>query len=352
MTQLDPPGRRKGKSVWLGKASPDHLIEHQEVVRFPVRADTASMRLDRFLQMRLPWRSRESVHRLLAERDVRVSGAQRKAAYRLRAGEVVAVPNSPPTEDPAAMHSVELDILHEDDDLVVLNKQPNVVVHPAGRHRYGTLINALHLRYRRPDDPERDIQPKLGHRLDRETSGVLVVCKTDRARRSVQAQFEGGLVGKEYLCIVEGCPGSDHGRVDAPIGRSTDGVVSMQQAIRPDGLTAATRYEVVERLGRFALARALPETGRQHQIRVHMLHLGHPVLCDELYTGRHTFALSEVRPLGPGEEDRVLLERQALHSHRITLNHPATGEPLTLRAPMPEDMQAVVAALREASVGR
>jgi len=341
-----PPGRRKGRSVWLGKEPPDHLIEHQETVRFPVRADTAGMRLDLFLKMRLPWRSRESVHRVLRERDIRVSGARRRASYRLKDGEVVTVPNPPPPEDPSVIHDVALHIVYEDEDLVVLNKQPDVVVHPVGKHRYGTLINALHLRYRRPDDPANDIQPKLGHRLDKETTGVLIVCKSDAARRSVAAQFEKNTVTKEYVALVEGRVATPEGVIEGALGPDPDSDIKMKQCVRADGSPASTRFEVVERRRDITLVRAIPRTGRQHQIRVHLKSIGHPILCDKLYGLRETLRRSEVRDLGEGEIDRVLIDRQALHAHRATLLHPATGREVTFETELPEDMATVLAEAR------
>ena len=332
---------RRGRSVWPGKKPPDHLIAHQEEVRLPVRADFAGMRLDMFLKTRLSWRSRESVHRLLAQRDVRVDGVRRKASYHVKRGEVVVVPCPQPEEDPEAMRDIELEIIYEDDEIVALNKQPNVVVHPAGKYRYSTLINALHLRYRRPDDPENDIQPKLGHRLDRETSGVLVVCKTDEARRFVSMEFETGRVVKEYLAIAEGAIGPDEGLIDAPLGPAPDHVHGLKMGVRPDGLEARTRFETLDRTGALTLVRLFLLTGRSHQIRVHLLHIGHPIVCDKYYGLRHELFVSDVRRLAAGEEDRLLLGRQALHAFRTVITHPRTRKPLTLVAPLPADMAGV-----------
>ena len=337
-----PEERRKGRSVWPGKEPPDHLIAHQPEVRLPVRADFDGMRLDMFLKTRLSWRSRESVHRLLEQRDVRVDGVKRKAAYRLKRGEIVVVPCPEPDEDPESMRDIEIDILYEDDELVVLNKQPNVVVHPAGKYRYSTLINALHLRYRRPDDPERDIQPKLGHRLDKETSGVLVVCKTDAARRFVSMEFETGAVVKEYLAVVEGEVEPDGGLIDAPLGPAPDHIHGLKMGVRADGLDARTRYVTLDRQRGLSLVRARLLTGRSHQIRVHLLHIGHPILCDKHYSPRHVYALSDARPLADGEADRTLLDRQALHAWRTVITHPRTREPLELVAPLPRDMADVI----------
>ena len=328
--------------MWPGKEPPDHLIAHQSEVRLPVRADFDGMRLDMFLKTRLSWRSRESVHRLLRQRDVRVDGAKRKASYRVRTGEVVVVPCPDPDEDPDGMKDIELDILYEDDELVVLNKQPNVVVHPVGKYRYSTLINALHFRYRCPDDPARDIQPKLGHRLDKETSGVLVVCKTDDSRRFVAMEFETGRVVKEYLAITEGEIESEGGLIDAPLGPAPDRIHGLKMGVRPDGLEARTRYETLDRVRGVSLVKVRLLTGRSHQIRVHLLHMGHAILCDKYYSFRHVYRLSDARPLAEGEADRTLLDRQALHAWRTVITHPRTREPLELVAPLPGDMAAVI----------
>lgn len=338
--------RRPG---WLDKQPPDHLIAHQEKVRLPVSSQGAGQRLDLFLADRLPWRSRSAVRRMLGERGVLVSGHARKPSYRLKEGEEVVVPCPPPEEDPGRIADIQLDTIHEDDALIVLNKQPNIVVHPVGRYRYHTLINALHLKYRRPGDPRRDIQPKLGHRLDRETSGVLVVCKTDEARQSVSWQFEAGEVDKRYVALAEGCLEEDAGLIDAPLGPAVDSDHGMKRAVRPDGDSARTEFEVAERLPGMTVARLRLLTGRSHQIRVHLRHIGHPVVCDKFYGRRESLLLSEARPLRPGEADRVLLDRQALHSSEITITHPATKEPIVFRAPLAEDMAETI---REVSAAR
>lgn len=334
--------KEKQRPGWLEKRTPDHLISHQEEVRLTVYSDGVGQRLDLFLKEGLPWRSRASVRRLLDRCDVRVSGRRRKASYRLKKGEEVVVPCPPPREDPAEMADIELNIVYEDDALIVLDKQPNIVVHPVGRHRYHTLINALHLKYRRPGDPDNDIQPKLGHRLDRETSGVLVVCKTNEARRSVSWQFETGAVVKRYLALAEGSVEADAGLIDEPIGPAVGSDHGMKRAVRPDGDAARTGFEVVERLPGMTLLRLRLLTGRSHQIRVHLQHIGNPILCDKFYGVRRSLRLSEVRPPQPGEEDRVLLDRQALHSSALTIRHPSTGKPISFEAPLPGDMEQTV----------
>ncbi len=335
--------RRKSRKL------PDKLIQVQEAELLEVYPDQAGLRLDQFLKLKLRWRSRTKVQELIAERDVTVNGLRVDRSYRVKLGETVRLPvPPPPPEQVIRMGEIALDILHEDDQLIILNKPPDLVVHPAGKHKYDTLINALHLRYRSPDDPARDVIPKLAHRIDRETSGVLIACKTRRADRSVPLIFERSEVRKEYLAIAEGVFEENSGIIDLPIGRE-EGVDPnlARRAVRPDGQSARTGYEVVERFRAFTLVRCRLFTGRMHQIRIHLQALGHPIVCDKLYGLRTELALSQARPLAPDETDRTLLARHALHAHRLTFAHPATGAPMTVEAPLPEDMRQTLEALRQ-----
>lgn len=345
--QQSPAPQRKGPRR-KSKKLPDKLIVVQEAELLEVHSDQAGLRLDQFLKLKLRWRSRTKVQELIDEREVTVNGQRLDRSYRVKLGEIVRLPvPPPPPEQVERMGEIPLDILHEDDQLIILNKPPDLVVHPAGKHKYDTLINALHLRYRDREDPAKDVIPKLAHRIDRETSGVLIALKTRRTDRSVPMIFEHAEVRKEYLTIVEGVLRDDSGLVDLPIGRE-EGAEDFKtgRVIREDGQSARTGYEVVERFSAFTLVRCRLFTGRMHQIRVHMKAIGHPVLCDKMYGLRAEFKLSEARPLKPGEEDRVLISRQALHAHRLTFEHPVTRKPMTVEAPLPEDMRRTVEALR------
>jgi len=345
---MGPMARTSGKT----RRSADHLIRPETEYRLVVDDRSDGLRLDRFLAQKMPWRSRTSVQRLLAERSVTVDGRRRRRAYRVREGEEIAIPlpPPPPEADPEALRRIPLDILHEDEHLVVLNKRPGIVVHPVGRKRFNTLINALHLRYRRPDDPERDVVPMLCHRLDRDTSGVLVVAKTPYARRELYFEFDRRRAVKEYLALVEGEVPPDLRAVDLPIGPDPGSEIRLRRAVRPrtgDGAPALTEIETLERFGDFTLVRLRPRTGRQHQLRVHMAAVGHPIVCDTLYGRRRRLTEHEADPAC--SSDKPLLERQALHAARLVLRHPGTGERTAFEAPLAPDMQRTLEVLRHRS---
>ena len=216
-----------------------------------------------------------------------------------------------------------LDILYEDGDMVVLNKAPGVSVHPGPGHFDDTVGNFLLWHY----DLERekaDFHPV--HRLDRGTSGLLAVAKHAHAQEVLKRQLHTGAFRREYLAVCLGRPEPSDGVVDAPLGPRPGSL--MEQMVRPDGKAARTRYETMEVRGELALLRLELDTGRTHQIRVHLAHLGHPLLGDFLY----------------GEEDKTLIGRPALHSWKLSLRHPITGEELNFTAPMPEDMAALLKA--------
>ena len=354
MGESEKPVSRKAR--WLyrkPRETPLHLIRPENEVHLTVGRDCEGMRLDAFLAKRLVWRSRTSVQEMLAERGVVVEGERRKRAYRVKPGERVTIPLPSPPEEALTINHIPLNIIYEDDDLVVLNKSPGILVHPVGRVRFRSLINALHLRYRDPEHPEKDVIPRLGHRLDKETSGVLVVCKNAAARRHVYFQFENGEVKKEYLAIVEGKVETDKGEIDLPIGLALNSHIRIKRGVRHDGgLPAQSHYEVLERAAGFTLVAVRPLTGRQHQIRVHLETLGHPVVCDKMYGVREKLMLSELGPLREGEEDACLLDRQALHAHRMFIRHPTLDETIQICAPVPEDMERTWQAMRGASSWR
>jgi len=343
------PLRRERRRVKRKKraASLDFIRPPSEV-RLSVGGDCAGMRLDAFLAARLPWRSRESVQQMLRESRVLVDRARRKQSYRLKGGQEIVVLLAPPPEEAFRIGEIPLHFVYEDDTIFALNKQPRIVVHPAGSVRFGSILNALHLRYRRPDDPERDVVPHLAHRLDKDTSGLLLGCKTRAARKAIGLQFQRSQVGKEYLAIVEGVVRDDAGEVDLPMGRLHPR--SLRHCVQTDGGSpATTRYEVLERFHGFSLVVARPVTGRQHQIRVHLQEIGHPIACDKLYGIRKRLMKGDLAPLAPGQEDAPLLTRQALHCHRVSFLHPTLGQVMALRAPLWEDMAAALEALRAAS---
>lgn len=315
-------------------------------VELEVYEPEIGLRIDRFLSDRLPWRSRAQVVRLIEEGRVLLNGgAVAKPAKRVAHFDRVLVRVLPGEfEDPGA---IPLEVIYEDAHLLALNKQPGLVCHPAGRVRSGTLMNALHARYRRPDRPLADIVPRLCHRLDKDTSGVILVAKSERVRRRMQWIFEEKLVAKDYLAIARGLLPRDYAEVQLPLGPAgPDARIRISMAVREDGLPSRTIVCAEERFplagapgGGYTLARCSPVTGRQHQIRVHLAALGFAILGDSIYgdAPHGSFAFPGV--------DEPLLCRQALHAHRIQLPHPVFGE-LDLTAPLPEDMRAAIAHLR------
>ncbi len=334
-----PPPRK-------GKRPPRDLSAAHEDVLLDVREGEHGMRLDVFLAERLAWRSRTKVQDMIRDGAVTVSGAPaRKPSQRVFRGDraLIRVAAPPPESVRHAEIAAALDVVYEDAHILALDKAPGVVCHPVGKIRFNTLVNALHARYRRPDDPALDVVPRLCHRLDKDTSGLIVVALAPGVRRRMQWIFEARKVVKEYLAVVEGVWERDYEIVDLPIGPAIGSPIRMQRGVnREEGLPSRTVLCVEERFAAHTLVRASPITGRQHQIRVHCAAVGHPVLGDRLY-GPEKLAW---RGFPPGASPPIL-DRHALHAARIQLPHPITGIELDLRAPLPADMRRLLEHLRE-----
>ncbi len=286
-------------------------------------------RLDRFLTARLRAHSRTRIKALIASGHVTVDGRPARPSLRLRRGQRVDVTVPPPPPDELVPQPLPLDVVYEDAHLLVINKPPGLTVHPGAGRAQVTLAHALLARY--PDlagvgGPRR---PGIVHRLDKDTSGLMVVARTPRAFADLQRQLAGRTLRRVYLALVCGHPPHCEGVIDAPIGRHPRHRTRM--AVRPDGRPAVTRYRVRERFARYSLVEVTLLTGRTHQIRVHLAHLGHPVAGDPVY-GRRA--------------DDLGLRRQALHAWRLMLRHPVTGAPLVAEAPPPADFAAAVEAAR------
>jgi 23S rRNA pseudouridine1911/1915/1917 synthase len=342
--------------------SPPPLLPGDEVA-FPVDEAGVGERIDTFLVRMLPGHSRSFLGRLFEKGTVRVDGVPVRGSHKLRTGAVVrlTVPD-PPRAGPIA-EEIPLTFLFVDDAIAVVDKPAGMVVHPAKGNWKGTLAGALkwHLEVRPglAGGAAGDVagagtglstaggaaRPGIVHRLDRDTSGVIVVARTEAAHHGLSRQFEHRSVDKTYLAITQGCPQLDRDEIDLPIGIHP--YQRERMAVRRDHATsraAVTRYEVLERFRGAALVRVTPQTGRTHQIRVHLAAIGCPVLCDGLYSGRTVIEPMFLGlPAGP-----PLLERQALHAARLALVHPITGEPLEFTAPLPADFERMLAALRQA----
>jgi 23S rRNA pseudouridine1911/1915/1917 synthase len=316
----------------------------QEPVELTVEPAESGWRLDVFLVHHFPDYSRVHLRRVITSGGVSVDAQGGKPSYRLKPGQRVrAILPEIPREAPSP-EDIPLDVLYEDDWLAVVNKPPGMVVHPARGNWTGTLASALQHRFAgKLSSAGGPTRPGIVHRLDRDTSGVILVAKHDLAHGKLASLFHDRTVEKEYFALVAGAPEHDRDLIDRPIGIHP--IQREKMAIRSGGESkpAETFYEVVERFQGFAAIKVLPKTGRTHQIRVHLHHAGCPILCDRQYGGRALITRGEIRR---GDDPEVLLERQALHARRLKFTHPETGEIIEITAPIPRDITAVLEELR------
>ena len=325
--------------------SSDNRVD--EPIELVVAESEQGWRLDVFLAHHLTDYSRMHLRRVITAGGVEVDGGGGKPSYRLRPGQrVTVVLPDIPREGPRP-ENIPLDILYQDDELVVVNKPPGMVVHPARGHWSGTLAGALQYHFAgQLSTAGGPTRPGIVHRLDRDTSGAIVVAKNDRAHARLSAQFEARSIKKEYFALVVGGPQRDRDVIDRAIGPHPHQRDKM--ALRIDesiSRPAETYFEVVERFDGFAALSVSPKTGRTHQIRIHLAHIGCPVLCDRLYGGRARITRGEINR--DPRDTHILLERQALHARWLRFSHPTTGEPLEIEAPPADDMTAVLDELRQ-----
>lgn len=330
-------------------AAADQGPESRELSTSPVELVVeerfAGRRLDAFLAEQFPRYSRVHLRKVINAAGVRVDGRRTKASLPLKAGQQVSIYLPELPRDRPQPENIPLQILYEDEHLIVINKQPGMVVHPAKGHWKGTLTSALEFHFEQLSRVGGPTRPGIVHRLDRDTSGVMLVAKTDRAHLQLAAQFESRTVQKEYFAIVVGTLERDRDAIDRPIGFHPYQRDKMAISHDPNsGRSAYSFYEVDERFQGFTSVRILPKTGRTHQIRVHLASLGTPVLCDRQYGGRKEITLGEIRR--DSALETAALDRQALHARRLAFEHPASGEPVEFEAPLPADMALVIDELR------
>lgn len=291
-------------------------------------AEDAGTRADVFLAAKLGV-SRSNMQKLLEDGRVKRGEKIIKANYKVRAGEmfVVDIPEPEPIE--AVPENIPLNIIYEDDDLVVLNKARGMVVHPAPGNYTGTLVNALLYHCSNLSGINSAIRPGIVHRLDKDTSGIMIVAKNDAAHISLSQQIQSKTAVRTYLAVVRGNIKTDSGTIETQIARDKTDRKKMA-VVKEGGRDAITDYEVLERFGKYTLVRCKLRTGRTHQIRVHMEYLGYPLVGDPKYSPMKT-------PFG--------IRGQALHSHTLEFTHPRTGERMKFEAPLPEDMHKIITRL-------
>lgn len=312
----------------------------------------AGQRLDVWVNERAGWNSRARVKEAIKLGTLLVNDDRTKPSYRLREADRIELSAAPPPDDDhLEPEEMPLDIVYEDASIILINKAPFIAVHPGAGHRTGTLVNGLAHHFRELSDVGGPQRPGIVHRLDRETSGVICVAKSNRSHFAITSQFQARTVSKTYLAIVEGVMEFDEYKVDEPIGRHPAQPTKM--AVTPGGRSAFTRFEVVERLDGFTLVHCYPRTGRTHQIRVHLAHAGHPILCDKLYGRRNRISWGEIAHLGPQDPEgkQNLLDRQALHAFTLEFDHPLSGKRVSFEAPVTPDIAETLEALRRAKRG-
>lgn len=290
----------------------------------------AGKRLDKLISEQLPELTRSAVQHLMQDGCVTISGKPVKKNTKAAAGDVITVELPEPKEVAIEPENIPLDIVYEDADIIVVNKPKGMVVHPAPGNWNGTLVNALMYHCGNSlSGINGEIRPGIVHRIDKDTSGLLVVAKNDRAHQSLAEQIKVHSAGRRYYAVVYGTPKEQKGTVNAPIARHP--VDRKKMAVVAGGREAITHYEVLEHYSGYSYLTFLLETGRTHQIRVHMAHIGHPILGDPLY--------------GPSK-DKWKLQGQCLHAGELSLTHPVTGERMTFQAPLPAYFTTVLQKLR------
>jgi len=335
-------------------------MAEQRVIEVP--ADGAGQRLDQFVASQLEGVSRSRVQMLMDQGDVLVNGEREKASLKLRGGERITVTGEPhPAPLKAVAEDIPLDVVFEDADLAVVNKPAGMMVHAgSGQNEdarsLGTLVNALLFRFKKLSSTGGELRPGIVHRLDKDTSGLIVVAKNDRTHAALGEMFSNRQIKKTYIALVQGSVERARGTINAGVGRDPVRRTRMTTQPTENARTAVSHFEVVRRLsnrfGKFTLVRVRIETGRTHQIRVHMASIGHPVVGDTLYGGSGQLtdqvasqAAQSKAARRKAEPERLKLGRNFLHAARLEFTHPRTGKQLELEAPLPEELESFLGRL-------
>jgi 23S rRNA pseudouridine1911/1915/1917 synthase len=310
-----------------------------ETLTFKVDDASVDSRLDTYLASQIQTWSRARLQRLIENEDVVVNGQSAKASYRLRKGDEIEVELVVSPAEIFEPQKIPLDIVHEDEDLIVVNKPAGLVVHPAAGIHSGTLANALAFHFQNLPASAGSIRPGIVHRLDRDTSGLLVVAKTEEALENLSEQFRDRTVFKSYIALVHGRVDNSSGRIDQPLARDPGNRTRM--AVVRGGRSAITLYKVRKHYHRFTLLDVELKTGRTHQIRVHLTWLHHPVVGDETYGGGRDNNIQDARLRSMVRN----LGRHFLHAERLAITHPKTGARLEFHAPLPDELSRLLTQL-------
>ena len=325
------------------------MVEPRNLV---VTNEAAGQRLDQFLASQLEGVSRSRVQLLLEQGDVLLDGARPKPSHKLRGGESIVITGEPrPAPLKAVAEDIPLRVVYEDKDMAVIDKPAGMMVHagsgsPDDARSRGTLVNALLHRFRSLSSTGGELRPGIVHRLDKETSGLIIVAKNDRAHAALARMFSGREIHKTYIALVQGSVERQKGTINAAIGRDLVRRTRMSTRVQENSRSAVSHYEVVRRMetrfGKFTLVRVRIETGRTHQIRVHMASIGHPVVGDTLYgaAGQLTAQLGADGSRAKGaESERLRLSRNFLHAAELEFKHPITGRLMELTSPLPAELE-------------
>lgn len=332
------------------------LPDDSDASEFVVTAEDAGQRLDRFLAAQLPELSRNRIQSLMDDGHVLVAGATKKPSHRVAEGETVTVGVPPPSSGGVEPEAIPLDVLYEDADLAVINKPAGMIVHPGAGAETGTLVAALLHHFRAPQNASDAVtarhaltglssvggplRPGIVHRLDKDTSGAIVVARTDAAHAKLAAAFSNRLVDKTYIALLHGKPHGESGRIELPIARDLHRRARMTTR-RREGREARTDWRALAHIGNFTLVEANLHTGRTHQIRVHFSALGHPVVGDTLY--------GAPRQPKAGAKDLAPLARNFLHAARLRFRHPRSMKEIEVRAPLPSELREYLRAIAGAT---
>jgi 23S rRNA pseudouridine1911/1915/1917 synthase len=319
-----------------------------QVINLIAKRKVEGTRLDQYLVGMFPDYSRSAVRKAIDAGAVLVNGKPAKASYKVRNGDQIRISLPAPTHDLPVPEDIPLEVLYQDEFLALVNKPADMVVHPAKGHWSGTLVNALQFHFSQLSPAGGDYRPGIVHRLDRDTSGVILIAKDEATHRNLSYQFERRKIFKEYTAITAGVLDRDSDYIERRIAKHPRERVKMAVTDQEEeGKEACSFYEVIERFRGFSLCRIQPRTGRTHQIRVHLASIGCPVLADKAYGGRDCLRLTDLAPGLDSDQDEILIARQALHASRLRFLHPRLRKVIQVEAPLPPDFQKTLAALRK-----